>query len=269
MMSNAGSKSRRIPESEPETGKAGLNPDPPDWNAVALQDIEYHRRQFAKPYRSTVALGKFIQSISERPEGEALDVACGAGANIFYLSRVLKNYRWTGIDIAGEVLFPYSYPLFAEHEVKVNLVVGSYYKLTEIFPRKFDLVFSIQTLLVMPTYEHALDQLLAVTGKWLFITGLFTDFNIDAKIEVMDYSWPVGTQGPYYYNVYGLDRFRAYCEAKGCQEFITQDFEIDIDLKPPESGGFGTYTETLSNGRRLQFTGPLLMPWKFIAIRMA
>jgi len=268
-LTDASSKESKIQDSETRNDSTGLNPEVPDWDATAFQDIDYHRRQFAEPYRSTVAFGKFVQSIVSCPEGEALDVACGAGANILHLSRILKNYYWNGIDIAGNVLFPYSNPIFKEHEIKVNLVVGNYYRLAEIFHRKFDLVFSIQTLLTIPAYEQAVDQLLAVTGKWLFVTGLFTDFNIDAKIEVMDYSWSVGTQGPYYYNVYGLDRFRGYCEARGCKEFITQDFEIDIDLKPPESRGFGTYTQTLSNGRRLQFTGPLLMPWKFIAIRMA
>jgi SAM-dependent methyltransferase len=241
----------------------------PSWKETALQDIDYHRRQFKQPYRSTEALGRFVQSIIASSEGEALDVACGAGANILHLGRILRNYRWTGIDIAGEVLFPISRPIFDEHAVSVNLVAGDYYKLTEIFKdRKFDLVFSVQTLLTIPSYERALDQLLAMTRGWLFITGHFTDFNVDAKIEVMDYSWPVGRQGPYYYSVYGLERFRSYCEERGCLEFISQDFEIDIDLPPPESKGFGTYTQTLANGRRLQFTGPILEPWKFLAIRM-
>jgi SAM-dependent methyltransferase len=243
----------------------------PDWKDTALQDIEYHRRQFEQPYRSTEALGRFVQSIitNVEGEGEALDVACGAGANILHLGRILRNYRWSGIDIAGEVLFPISHPIFDEHSVSVNLVAGDFYKLTEIFEKKkFDLVFSVQTLLTLPSYEGALDQLLAVTRNWLFITGLFTDFNIDAKIKVMDYSWPVGTHGPYYYSVYGLERFRSYCEERGCLEFVSQDFEIDIDLSPPEAMGFGTYTQTTADGRRLQFTGPIFEPWKFIAIRM-
>jgi SAM-dependent methyltransferase len=269
-MGKAGSQLSRTPESKISKQDTALSPErKPDWKATARQDLEYHRRQFAEPYRSTVALAKFVQSKVTPREGKALDVACGAGANIFHLGQLLKNYSWTGLDIAGEVLFPYTYTIFRENAINANLMVGDFYKLTEIFKNtKFDLVFSIQTLLTCPTYERPLDQLLAVTGEWLFVTGLFTDFNVDAKIEVMDYSWPSGTQGPYYYNVYGLERFRAYCEARGCTEFISQDFQIDMDLPPPETKGFGTYTEMTTTGRRLQFTGPIFQPWKFIAIRM-
>lgn len=242
----------------------------PDWKLTAKQDLEYHRNQFKKPYRSTEALARFITPIlGNREGGEALDVGCGAGANIFYLSRVLPDYRWTGVDIAGEILFPIGAPFFAQEDLNARFVVGDFFELDKMFAhRAFDLVFSLQTLLIMPAYEPALDQLLAVTNEWLFVSGLFTDFNIDAKIEVMDYTWDVGVQGPYYYSVYGLDRFRSYCEQRGCEEFITQDFEIDMDLPRPESKGFGTYTETLTSGKRLQFTGPISLPWKFLAIRM-
>jgi len=239
------------------------------WNETALQDIEYHRRQFEHPYRSTQALSSFIKSVLEISGGEALDVACGAGADILHLSKQLDGFRWTGIDIAGEVLFPLSQSIFEKHNLKVTLASGDFYNLTEMFKEKsFDLVLSIQTLLIVPSYEEALDQLLAMTRGWLFITSLFTDFNVDAKVEVMDYSWPVGRQGPYYYNVWGLPRFRSYCEERGCKEFLIQDFDIDIDLPPLETKGFGTYTQTLADGRRLQFTGPVYEPWKFVAIRM-
>lgn len=267
-MSGASFKSEPLPQSEKdqqmEPGRV------PDWNLTAQQDLDYHRRQFEHPYRSTEVFARFVKSVLGNHKGrEALDVGCGAGANILHLSRALRDYHWTGIDIAGEVLFPLAAPYFSQHGVKAELVVGDFYELTRIFEhRTFDLVFSMQTLLITPGYELALDQLLAVTDEWLFITGLFTDFNIDAKIEVMDYTWQAGTQGPYYYNTYGLDRFRSCCEERGCREFIVQDFDIDIDLPRPESRGFGTYTETLASGKRLQFTGPVFEPWKFLAIRM-
>jgi hypothetical protein len=173
------------------------------------------------------------------------------------------------LDIAGDVLFPLAESFFDESRIPVNFVSGDYYRLSEIFGgRKFDLVLSLQTLLTIPSYEPALDELLAVSGRWLFVTSLFTDFNVDAKIEVTDYTWPEGTQGPYYYSVWSLPRFQSYCEKRGCREFISKDFEIDIDLAPPDDRGFGTYTRALADGRRLQFTGPIFEPWKFVAIRM-
>ena len=89
-----------------------------------------------------------------------------------------------------------------------------------------------------------------------------------ARVEITDYTWPEGVQGPHFYNVYSLDRFRQLCEARGCREFVTRDFEIDVDLPEPSARGMGTYTRTLADGRRLQFSGPLLQPWKLFGVRI-
>lgn len=231
--------------------------------------VPYHVRQFREPYRSTVHLARFIRSLVTDPHGEALDVACGAGANISYLGQALPGYGWTGMDLAGDVLFPIARQEFSERQLDVSLVEGDFYRLTELFTGKqFDLVLSIQTLMGIPSYEAALDQLLAVTKGWLFVTTLLTDFPVDTRTEVMDYGRPADCQGPFYYNVYSLERFRAYCEARGCRQFVSQDFEIDIDLPRPPSYGMTTHTQALANGKRLQFSGPLHMPWKFVGIRM-
>jgi SAM-dependent methyltransferase len=239
------------------------------WKATAAQDLDYHRRQFEEAYRSTNHLADFIRSLVKTPGGEALDVACGAGANILHLGQRLPGYRWTGVDVAGEVLFEMGRRYCRRLSLDVNLIEGDFYDLTGLLPgRQFDLVLSIQTTLVLPGYESALEQLLAVTRGWLFVTGLFTDFRVDARVAVMDYTWPEDCQGPYYYNVYGLDRFRTFCEARGCREFVTHDFDIDVDLPEPTEKGMKTYTRTLVDGRRLQFTGPVFQPWKFLGIRM-
>ena len=47
-----------------------------------------------------------------------------------------------------------------------------------------------------------------------------------------------------------------------------RDFEIELDLSGPVEGGLGTYTRKLEDGRRLQFSGALWLPWKFVAIRL-
>lgn len=239
------------------------------WNRMAREDLDYHARQFDQEYRSTVHLARFILSLPGLRGGDALDVGCGAGANIYHLGRQLPGYRWTGVDISGSVLFPLGRPKLATTGLDVTLVEGDFFRLKEVFAgRKFDLVLSIQTLLVIAKYEEALEQLLSACKGWLVVSSLFTDFQIDARVEAYDYTWSVDCQGPFYYSVYSLARFREFCEARGCREFVSQDFEIDIDLPRPESGGLRTYTERLADGRRLQFTGPIPQPWKFVAVRM-
>lgn len=230
--------------------------------------LAYHRRQLEEPYRSTVHLLRFMQSVLQDPKGDALDVACGTGANILHLSQGFGGYQWTGVDYMGDRLFPISRPYFEKRGLQADLINGDMYKLTTIFPgRKFDLVLLMQTILCLPDYEAAVEQLLAVTRGWLILTSLFTDFDIDARIKVIDYTREDGLHVPQHYNVYSLRRFRKFCEDRGCREFIARDFEIDVDL-PKTTDGRGTYTRTLADGHRLQLSGPLLMPWKFVAIRM-
>jgi SAM-dependent methyltransferase len=233
-----------------------------------IDHIEYHSRQFKNKYRSTHHLGLFIKSLISEPKGQALDVACGAGANIYHFSEVFPSYDWTGVDIAGEITFPIGRKYFQEKAVRGTLVEGDFYKLTELFPnRKFDLVLSVQTLMGIPDYEPAVDQLLAMTSDWLIVSSLFTDFDVDARITAVDHTRSIEGE-PFYYNVYSLKRFQAYCKARGVAEFVSRDFVIDADLPPPTSNGLNTYTRKLDSGERIQFSGPLHMPWKFIGMRM-
>lgn len=238
-------------------------------NVIAQRDLEYHSSQFGRPYRSTVHLAAFIESLVARRAGQALDIGCGAGANIYHLSRMVPGYRWTGVDLAGDLLFPIGRERFSSRGMDVDLVVGDFEHVRSLFSgRRFDLVVIVQAVMVAPDWERLLDEALAVTGGWLFLNSLFTDFLVDAYIEVVDHTWPAGQGAPDKYNVFSVDRIRAFCEARGCKEFITQDFEIDVDLEAPGNRGMGTYTRRLADGRRLQLSGPLLLPWKFVGIRM-
>jgi SAM-dependent methyltransferase len=238
------------------------------WKRTALEDLDYHSRQFQNEYRSTVHLTRFLKSLEGLSGGEALDVGCGAGANIYHIARQIPGFRWTGIDVAGSVVFPIGRRKLDEAGIAATLVEGDFNALTEIFPgRRFDLVLSIQTLLVLPHYEKALDELLAMTGDWLIVTSLFTDFHVDARVEVWDWTWSPDCQGPYYYSVFSVARFREFCTSRGFREVASRDFAIDIDLPRPAGGGLKTFTESLADGRRLQFTGPIFQPWKFLAFR--
>jgi SAM-dependent methyltransferase len=241
------------------------------WERTARQDIDYHLRQFREPYRSTVALGDFLHRHRlYPPRGQALDVGCGAGANLFYLSSLFPEIHWTGIDVAGDILFPHARSLLDERGISAQLITGDFFKLDHLLnKRQFELVLCIQTFTVLPNYEQLLEQLLKVTNGWLVLTSPFTDFNVDARIEVMNYTWPTEVQGPHFYSVFGIPRLQAFCESRGVSEWIIEDFEIDKDLPVPQGGGLTTYTQRLSDGRRLQFTGPIFLPWKFVALKVS
>ena len=108
-------------------------------------------------------------------------------------------------------------------------------------------------------------------GGVAFITSLFTDFLVDAHIEITEYEegeFGHG-EGPSYYNVYSLDKFREQCIQLGAERVEAVDFEIDVDLPFPSTRHMRTYTRRLTDDSRLQISGPLLMPWKSVAVHMA
>jgi SAM-dependent methyltransferase len=231
--------------------------------------LAYHSRQFDQMYRSTARLISFLRETTKRPEGQALDVACGAGANIYHLSQPFPSYRWTGVDLAGDVTFPIGRPRLREAGLEVELIQGDFFKLTELVGgRRFDLVLCLQTLLGIPRYEQLLEQLLAVTRGWLCVSSLFTEFNVDVYNGAVDYTRAPAAQRGWHFNTYSLQRFRDLCRAGGALEIVDREFEIDIDLAPPASGGLATYTQKREDGHRLQFTGPIYQPWRFVAVRM-
>jgi 2-polyprenyl-3-methyl-5-hydroxy-6-metoxy-1,4-benzoquinol methylase len=240
------------------------------WEAIALQDLPYHMKQFEEPYRSTVALAQFIRSVAPDIGGVALDVGCGAGALIHYFHRQFPGLRWTGVDIAGKVLFPKSQHYFERDGPDVRFLSGDFARLRNVVEgATFDLVICTQVISYVPKYEPLLKQLMSVTRGWLFLSGLFTDFRVDANIALTDYTWPEAISGPYHYNVYGLPRFREQCKKLGAAKIESAPFVIDIDLQVPSHGGLGTYTRREEGGARLQFSGPIHLPWQFVAVHAA
>ena len=236
--------------------------------------LAYHRRQYETPYRSTVALGEIVCATLPDPTRpmRAVDVGCGGGANIHYLRSLVPNTAWLGVDFAPETiaLARQTTAELGGADGSVEFVEGDFNALrTFLSARSFDLVFSIQTLSWLETYEHALEELLALVAPagYAFVTSLFTDFRVEATTKVTLYDdASFEHAASTFYNVYSAERFADRCRSLGASHVHTFDFEIDEDLEPPESGAMQTYTRRLDDGRRLQFSGPLLMPWKIFAV---
>ena len=238
--------------------------------------LAYHRRQFIEPYRSTLFLGEILAKagVPRTFAGEVLDVACGAGAGMAYLSGVFPQANFTGVDIASEI-FPIGLELMRQQRLGKlpRMVRGDIYKLGEaVAPRGYDVVLSIQTLSWVPAYEPLLAPLLSMAkpGGLIVISSLFTDALVDAKIELKQFVDESlrESRDQIFYNIYCLDRFKAECRRLGAASVEAFDFEMDRDLPRPSHRQMGTYTEKLADGRRIQLSGPLLMPWKFLVVRM-
>lgn len=227
----------------------------------------WHTDQYTGPNRSTVYLREFVTRVlcgEERP-GDVLEAGCGGGAKMLHLSDLFPAAHWTGVDlgeesirIGRERLDPRRFTMLQADLNELERTFGA---------KRFDISFSIMTLSWIDDYERAVQQMLAVTEKWLFILNLFSDTELDAFISVRG-----RLPGPHeglaaFYNIYSLPRFLRYCRQLGATEIVTEPFELDIDIPRPDHGGMGTWTDRMADGRRLQFSGPLVMPWWFVAVR--
>lgn len=233
--------------------------------------LKYHSDQFEEPKRSTIHLRSFLERVVGREREEqvsVLDIACGGGANMYHLAPSLPNSSWTGIDLVPK------YFELAEGRLdpsRFRLLEGDMFQLVDLFGAKsFDISFCVQTILDLPDYEKAVSETLDVTTRWVFLTALFNDSNLDyiTHLEVTDRTDLKEDDVSAYYNVYSLPRFKEFCLRSGAAEILDEEFSIDIDLEPPADGSLGTYTIRKEDGTRLQVSGPLVMPWRAVAIRL-
>lgn len=228
----------------------------------------YHLNQFHTPYRSTIHLQNFIKTIIPNLDSpyKIIDVCCGGGANIHQFAKIFPNSDFIGLDSTNK--FFNLGEKFIDKNINYNLKKGDCFKLSKIFGREsFDIVLSIQTLSYLPDYENALQQLINVSKKWIFISSLFTTYNVDIINNVYlfeEEKWE--RKMPYNYNIYSTSRFEYFCKKYGAKRVIFSDFLIDIDIPKADTKSMSTYTIMQPDIRRLQFSGPLYMPWKFVAI---
>lgn len=225
------------------------------WSAAAA----YHAAQLESPKRSTVALGKFIRKYLDREPASVIDVGCGTGANLHWLRDCFGDARLVGLDIND---------VFCRDLEGIEFVQQENCAVSEL--GTFDVGLSIQCLSWLDAYERPIQAMFKSCRQWMFITSLFTDSRVDSinRVTQYDEDFRADSGSPYFYNVYSIERFRRFCLANGAKEIMAQDFEIDIDIPKPEHGLMGTYTVRAEDGRRLQISGPLFMPWKMVAVRI-
>lgn len=223
--------------------------------------------QYTGPNRSTAHLREFVTRMlaGEDPPAEVLEAGCGGGAKMLHLADLFPQAHWTGVDSKEEALEIARERLDLD---RFELVRGDLMELEGSFgPKRFDISFSIMTLMNLEDYERAIEQMLAVTRRRVFVLSLFAETDLDALVYLKGRLAGPNEGTSAIYSIYSLPRFEAFCRQLGASEVVSERFEIDIDIPRPTHGTMGTWTERLADGRRLQFSGPLTMPWWFVAIR--
>jgi hypothetical protein len=235
-------------------------------------DWDFHEKQFKTPYRLTVHFLNWLLGLGCLKSKQPLrigDIGAGMGAVIHYFGKHCRDAEFVGLEINPECVRRGNERLAALGAKNCRLEVFNLY---DSYPRPephFDGLMSCALLSWLPDLKEALKKITALNPGWIAASSLFYDGPVDCIIETRDGSRPLASAAytKKFYNIYSLETTREILTELGYAEFQSTPFQIDIDLAQPAAKGMGTYTEKTSDGRRLQISGPLLMPWHFIFAR--
>lgn len=234
--------------------------------------VEYHKKQLKETYRSTVVFCDWLESIgviNDNMKLKIADIGCGQGANIVYMAKRFRNCDFIGIDMNPH-LVEWGNEYIKNHGLdRCILEKGNIYELKKSYIGLFDGLVSYQTLSWLPEYKTPLIKMMELEPKWIALTSLFFDGDVNCKIEIQDYTQPLAGKlfRETYYNICSLQLVKELFKEYGYENFRYKWFNIDIDLPKHDSKGMGTYTERLVDGRRIQISGPVLMNWYFIYVK--
>lgn len=198
---------------------------------------------------------------------KVLDMACGAGGNAMYMANKFKDSQFIGLDI-NEELVDYGNNYIREHSLGDNcrLYKGDWFRPEERWIGVFDGVISFQTLLMFPDYREALLKLTELRPKWIAVSSLFYEGDIEYTNKGRNYYRP--SEGKeftdFYYNIHSMPRFKEYMKELGYSRFEFIPFEIGIDIPKTDNMDIGTYTVKTEDGKRIQISAGLMMPWYFV-----
>lgn len=241
-----------------------------EWLDKNKVNTDYHDRQFREPYRSTIAFCNWLESaglINAESELRILDLCSGAGANIHYMSERYPKSSFLGVDINADLVDQGNTFFESKGIHDCRLELGDIYNLDPRYVSGFDGVVSFQTLNALSEFKAPLDAMAGLAPEWIAVTALFYDGPVSCTIDITEYDDDLKPNRSGFYNVYSLPVVRKHMQGNGYRDFLFTPFEIDVDLPKPRQRLMSTYTQKLEDGRRLQRSGPLLMPWYFIAAR--
>lgn len=232
------------------------------------ENINFHRRQLEEPYRSTV---KFLDFLKKNLAGsrcnKICDLGCGAGAVLDYVLTQGKEMfaDGIGIDICAQTLQLGNEIISSHHHSTCKLVEGDIFDLHHQYDNSFDGVISLQTFNILPDYHDMVKVMFELSNKWIAFSTLGFTGLIDYKIKLFDYTKDKDSGcAEVFYNIYSLPIMKNYLEELGFKKVVWEEFVMDIDLPCTNPMGRGTYTVKTDEGKRIQISGGMMMPWYFV-----
>lgn len=239
-----------------------------EWMIMDDDNWKFHMGQYDRPYRSTIKFLEYLQTKVKKPGNVILDLGCGAGAVLGYLLKDKKLFRGGyGVDINEELVHIGNSVLKERGIDNCELLEKDFYKLEKSDFEKLNGIISMQTLLILPNYFEIAQCMCRLEPDWIAFFTLGFEGLIDYEIRLHDYTKNKdGDYAKVFYNIYSLPRMKEYFKNLGYSKFEYEVFEMDIDLPQTNKMGRGTYTIKTEQGKRLQISGGMMMPWYFVFI---
>lgn len=229
------------------------------WNEKEV--LEWHKRQFDKPNRRTIAFERFLGENVDMDNQQILDIACGGGSVTSYIAQRHRSSYFTGIDINVNL-----FKLYRGSDANLRFEYGDMYNLNKEYINKFQGIICFQTLSWLPEYKYPLEQMLKLNSEWIAFSSLFYDGKINYTISLENYE-RTNSNGDclqMYYNIYSVPLITELLGEYGYQKVCYQPYDIDIDIKKPEHKDLGFYTVQTAEGKKLGFNTCLYQPEGFI-----
>ena len=240
-----------------------------EWLIMDDENMKFHLGQYETPYRSTVNFLWFLEkNLESNRKYYICDLGCGAGAVLDYLLSNSKLFRGgMGIDISPDIV-KIENNILHERKVKnCELKVGDILDLDYSMINKYDGIISLQTFNILPDCKMIIKSMCGLNPQWIAFSTLGFEGLIDYNIKLYDYNKRKnGECAEVFYNIYSLPVMKKYCVEFGYYDFRFMEFEMDIDLSHNNKLGRGTYTVKTENGKRIQISGAMMMPWYFVFV---
>ena len=227
--------------------------------------LPWHERYICQKQELDKFFERLIAPYIDGQKLKILDACCGAGHIIHMLNQIAPESDFIGIDLL-DFLIERAKQLCIGYD-NIAFRIMDVYSLSKDFDKEFDICINWKTLSWLEHYETVLRELVQVTKKHIFISSLFYDGNIEFETKVKEYlNNSNAASHSTYYNIYSYPKFERFCKSLGVRNVQAYDFEIGIDLPKPSPDEMKTYTIRQENGKRLQISGAVLMPWKIVKI---
>lgn len=233
-----------------------------DFNVASMRKYVTQKQEIDK------FLEKLITPYIQNKSLSVLDACCGIGHICGILSELSPQSKFLGVD-STPYLIDEAKKIFSDNKA-LSFEVADVYDFAKSNAKKFDVSISWKTISWLPNYLEMMKSLISMTKKYIFLSSLFYDGEIDFEIKIHEHKKERGQSGSSsYYNVYSYPQFQKSMSGLGAKKIEASNFEIEIDLPRGDPNVMGTYTEQLSNGKRIQISGAVLMSWKVIRIDLA